>query len=406
LAGAFKDYGRRLLRNARRTLIFDVVRPARYFYDSARTAGATRLLLVSDLEMSTSEEQFSPFHRHRDELRTRLNVLLNHVRLDRVMASPQSALAEADVIGLKLAFDKKAYQAEYFVRTIEAAKPKGAKLIYFDGDDDSAILWPSMLPFVDLYVKKHLFRDPEMYSRRFIGKSNLTDYVARKFGVTYDNDIIQGETTPVDPRYLDRLYLGYNLALDDKIVGIYQKTRDAWRNRDRPNDVASRLSLRGWESHLRKDVAPILATLPPQYKTISPTEKVSQEEYDRELSSSKICVSPFGFGELCWRDFEAVLWGSLMIKPDMSHIRTRPDIFVPYETYVPVKWDFSDLASQCIRFLEDTTARERIVEQAYTVLSDFYEKGVFFDVVAEILSRVGVPASQPLAAPQSSPRPL
>jgi hypothetical protein len=384
------EKGRRILRRARSRLTIDVVRPARYRLDSARTPGGTRLLLVSDLLASTSEEQFAPFHREREQLRRRLGVVVRHRRLARVLDNPRAALADADVIGLKLSFITKPHQADAIVRTLHAARPVGAPLIYFDGDDDSAILWPSILPFVDLYVKKHVFRDPGMYGRRFVGKNNLTAYVAERYGVTYEKDIITGPTGPVDPLHLDRIFLAYNLALDDKIVRLYHRTLAAWQSRDRPIDVVCRASLRGWESHLRKDVAPILGALPSPFRTLTPTDKVSQAEYDRELAGSKICISPFGFGEICWRDCEAILWGCLMIKPDMSHIATRPDIFVPYQTYVPVKWDFSDLNSQCVRYLEDSAARQRIVDNAYAVLSDFYRRDCFLEIAGDMLRRVGV----------------
>jgi hypothetical protein len=379
------------LRTARRTVAFDLVQTAHHAYDVVRSAAATRLLLVSDGVVHTSEQQLAPFHRHRQDLRDRLGVVFRHRRLGQVMQEPGPALAGADVIGLKLAYTLPAAEAERIVRTIHAARPPGARLIYFDGDDDLAILWPALLPYVDLYVKKHVFRDRSMYERRFVGKCNLTDFVAEKYGVTYENDVIKGETGPVDRRYLDRVHLGYNLALEDKIVQLCARTESRWSDRDRPNDVVCRATFSGWLAHLRKDVAPILARLEREYRVIAPTQEVSQETYDQELASSKICVSPFGYGEICYRDFEAILWGCLMVKPDMSHVETRPDVFIPYETYVPVRWDFSDLESQCRRYLEDPAARQRIVDQAQAALSAYYREGTFVDEVAAMLAAVGIP---------------
>lgn len=382
-----------LYRELARLVKFRIPQRARYVYDVMRSSGATELMLVSDLDAYCSEQQFAPFHRHRAELRERLNIVLRHRLLRRVMAEPKVALANADVIGLKLSFRTAPADAEAIVHTIARAKPRGAKLVYFDGDDDCAIAWPAILPLVELYVKKHVFREPAMYARRFVGKHNLTSYVAEAFGVSFAENMIPS-AGPVDASYLERVHLAYNLALDDKISELYRRTQNAWYHDDRPNDVVCRASMADWLVHLRKEVAPSLAKLPAKYRVIVPTERVSQEEYDRELASSKICVSPFGFGEICWRDFEAILWGCLMVKPDMSHVRTQPDIFVPYETYVPVKWDYSDLNSQCIRFLADGAARRRIVTQAYDALSTFYEKQVFLELVGEMLGLLGVRAFQ------------
>ena len=55
-------------------------------------------------------------------------------------------------------------------------------------------------------------------------------------------------------------------------------------------------------------------------------------------------LSPFGWGELCLRDYEAVLGGALLLKPDMSHLETWPDVFVPHDTYAPFDWDATDPA--------------------------------------------------------------
>jgi hypothetical protein len=55
-----------------------------------------------------------------------------------------------------------------------------------------------------------------------------------------------------------------------------------------------------------------------------------------------ISVSPFGYGEICYRDFEIILAGALLFKPSMEHLKTYPDIYVKNKTYVPFEWDFMD----------------------------------------------------------------
>ena len=161
----------------------------------------------------------------------------------------------------------------------------------------------------DLYVKKHIFTNQEMYTKQFLGKSNLTDYVSKTFNVSFENDAITNKNQPVEPKLLDRLYLGYNLALDEKITELYHKTKRLWQTQNRSNDITCRASLDNWLVYIRKDVITNLEHLKPQYKIITPAKKVSQKEYDTEMMSSKICVSPFGYGEICWRDFEAVFVG-------------------------------------------------------------------------------------------------
>ena len=42
------------------------------------------------------------------------------------------------------------------------------------------------------------------------------------------------------------------------------------------------------------------------------------------MRQSKIVVSPFGFGEMCHRDFEAWGCGAVLLKPRVDHLRTLP----------------------------------------------------------------------------------
>ena len=53
--------------------------------------------------------------------------------------------------------------------------------------------------------------------------------------------------------------------------------------------------------------------------------------------------SPFGWGEICYRDFEAYFSGSLLIKPSMDHIETWPNLYIKNQTYIPCRWDLKDL---------------------------------------------------------------
>ena len=53
-------------------------------------------------------------------------------------------------------------------------------------------------------------------------------------------------------------------------------------------------------------------------------------------------ISPFGWGEICFRDFESIILGKLLIKPNCDHIITWPNIYQD-NMYVPIDWDASNL---------------------------------------------------------------
>ena len=86
------------------------------------------------------------------------------------------------------------------------------------------------------------------------------------------------------------------------------------------------------------------------------------------MSGTKILPSPFGWGELGVRDYEAFIFGTALLKPDMAHMETWPDIFRPDETYQPVDWGFDDLESVLDDLLANDTKRTRIAaagQEAY-----------------------------------------
>ena len=73
------------------------------------------------------------------------------------------------------------------------------------------------------------------------------------------------------------------------------------------------------------------------------TDRISKFSYFRELKRSKIVASPFGSSEINYRDFEAFICGTLLLKPDMSHTESYPDLYRPGETFVSHSWDLDDL---------------------------------------------------------------
>jgi len=73
------------------------------------------------------------------------------------------------------------------------------------------------------------------------------------------------------------------------------------------------------------------------------TERMPFQEYVRNLWNSKICLSPFGMGELCFRDFEAIQFGTIILKPSQSKVDSIPNIMFDDVTYIPCKYDWSDL---------------------------------------------------------------
>lgn len=95
-----------------------------------------------------------------------------------------------------------------------------------------------------------------------------------------------------------------------------------------------------------------------------PSGRVSRRQFFRELASSKIVASPFGWGEINYRDYETFLAGAMLFKPDMSHMETWPAFFERDITYGSFSWDLSDLMDKLDHYLSDDTLRIRIAQEA------------------------------------------
>ena len=84
-----------------------------------------------------------------------------------------------------------------------------------------------------------------------------------------------------------------------------------------------------------------LQPLKSQYSML--TEKLPYQEYVKNLWSSKVCISPYGMGEFCFRDLEAMVFGTIILKPSHKMVNTLPNLMIDDETFIACKYDWSDL---------------------------------------------------------------
>lgn len=289
---------------------------------------------------------------------------------------------------------------------LSALRRKYKVIVFFNGNAGGGIHRPEVLPYVDLFFNKTLFADRSLYKKPLYGGELYSHYYHEKFGVVdSDEKIVPGIESDEN---LAKLRLSWNVGIGEfprhkyrqrfgvaaaRIAGPWAAKLFMRRNRlEAPHnsgefDINARIGYQSRESiafqrslHMEK-----LKDLPGLLEG-----KVGQKQFNREIHSSKIIYSPFGWGELCFRDFEAVLSGSLLLKPDMSHLETWPDIFVPGETYVPVDWDGENLREQCLHYLEDEGERRRIAANAYQAFVEQESKlqERFQHCLEEILSMV------------------
>ena len=80
---------------------------------------------------------------------------------------------------------------------------------------------------------------------------------------------------------------------------------------------------------------------------------LSVNGYFESLLRAKIAISPYGLGDCCHRDFEAILAGCVMVGPDRDDIEAWPDIYRSGEMYERCANDYSDLVDVVDRILSN-----------------------------------------------------
>jgi hypothetical protein len=329
-----------------------------------------RVLLIT-LDDRISQSQVFPFFLYRRELAKRYGVGFREMSVNAFEAWPGSH-QRSDIVLLQTWFD---FDHDRIRRICERvhSQVKPARVAFLDGFAHTDLRLASVLdPYIDLYVKKHLFRDRSVYLAPTLGDTTLMDYFGRRYGLGFAE-----VHWPVPARFVDKLVLGPGFVTAPGLVpGLCSKAPPAGA---RPVGVHSRLTAKGsdWYQSMREECLRTLGQITDT--TVLVTPNASRWKYLRELKHSKLCYSPFGYGEVAWRDAEAVACGALLLKPDMSHLETSPDMFVPHQTYVPLKWDFSDTLELVRRYLGDPTGRERIAANAHSVARDYLRQSGFVE---------------------------
>lgn len=253
-------------------------------------------------------------------------------------------------------------------------------LIYFDDNDGTEILYLDTLKYFDLYYKKQLLRDKQLYTKTFYGNRIFSDYYRNRFQIEEEN---LPEPFPVldDIQLTGRLRVSWNLALGEypignvsllkshlslfgyRIFGIeaLQIIRSRFSGTNPPTQPVlakchARFGYRRYRSSVGYQRKLFLDVVQDHELFLSGI--VSKQRYARELRQVQAVLSPFGWGEVCYRDIEAVLNGAVLIKPSMEHLETWPALYQPNETYVPVMWDASDLITR----VEETLSRPDIMD--------------------------------------------
>ena len=103
-------------------------------------------------------------------------------------------------------------------------------------------------------------------------------------------------------------------------------------------------------------------------------KRVSQQKYYEKMFNSKIIMAPLGYGEMAPRDIESAMFGSVLVKPNLEYISTKPFIFENNKTYIAVEYDWSDLEEKIDYILSNyNELRNRLVQNMKKRYIEEYE---------------------------------
>jgi hypothetical protein len=340
-----------------------------------------------------------PFHFYRQELADRFNFHFEEQisnSLEEKLSRIQVFKGDIIFVSMPLRINGEILSRQQvleFFQSIDRAR--SFKLVFFDISDNAVSPYFDILPYVDLFLMPFVFRDQRNYAKPFKGGNIMADYLADRFQLitTAENGFHDGLfLSQPGTDQIHKIMPSWNWMLWRSMVKVFKgQNYRCILNGQRTIDVTCRFTqYEGWCRFHRLLVCERLAALTPRYAIVATKEKVALKSYYSELESSRISFSPFGYGEICPKDFEAMIKGCLLFKPSVEHLTTYPQIHVANETYVPVAWDMADLEDKITYYLAHPEEQQRITANAAKAYEKFFAEYGFLSKIENILHHLKV----------------
>jgi hypothetical protein len=267
--------------------------------------------------------------------------------------NPKKICKDCDVIFIESNFYGQRWKNEEnnILEEIADLKKKIGKVIYFDTSDSTSLLNPNVINHIDKYCKGQILKDKTEYKKKFYGNRIFTDFCKKKYNIV-DDDI--SYSAPVKTqKEIEKIDIFWNSSISNySILGKVmnecynyfpikqmlfppQKKINKTKDREiffRMNMKYSRMTVQWHREQAEKKL-----------NLNNECSRINVFQYFNELSRSKVSISPFGWGEINYRDFETFLCGSLLIKPKMNHLKTWPNFYRDGTDLITYDWSCNDL---------------------------------------------------------------
>jgi len=343
----------------KRRLVFDAKRRFSSV-NSLHELNTNTNTLIVNYRHELSNTQIYPFYFYRDILKKQHGIQFQEVSIDLVNTSASSSMrggTNVKRIYFQHGFMMSNEEVVKKLELLSATFPQ-AKIAFMDWFAPLHIRYSNSIdPYIDSYIKKQTFTNFANYNKPTIGDTNLSDYYAKRHNID-----LPGMTFIAPVGFEKKLRLWPNFYLSPQMVDLFLGKFPSVQSR--PIDLHARIASKGdaWYQAMRSESIQAVKNL--SGIKIASEGRVKRNKFFAELRNSKIVFSPFGYGEVCWRDYEAYATGSLLIKPSVDHLKTSDNSFVEGETYVGINWDLSDFEEKLNKFLAED-CREKIARNAF-----------------------------------------
>ena len=272
----------------------------------------------------------------------------------------------------------------YVLQNFDTFRKKLKKVdftIWFDHSDNAGNSFFPALRYFDRYLKRQIFKDHSLYRKEFYRRAFFVDYYIRNYNL--ERKGLKPIIDIPDPSYDYKIGLSWNFAFSDYRFSsvltqyLYKFFRVNTLRFYEPRANRKLLFSTNYNIHRNRKYiyfqrVQLLKFLRKKYKS-NPNISlghVSKKTYLANMRNSKAIFSPFGWGEGCFRDFDVFISGAALIKPNMDHLETWPDIYINNETYIPLSWKIEDWDNQTTEILGDEEYLLKIARNG----QDYYKK--------------------------------
>ena len=275
---------------------------------------------------------------------------------------------------------------------IETMSVKNPNIIWFDLGDSAGTTSFEIMPYIKKYAKNQVYVDKLNYRKLFFRNRYYADYYQKKYDLEKQ---VPFHYTKLNEKYESKLVQSWNIGVGNyydiinsnkikknllSLKGFFfNYDKKDFENRlkfreagERDEDFFLKLNLRSeskkksifFQRHFVTDF------LRKKYNLDNIEKRINHKNYLEKLNKAKISVGSFGWGEICYREFEATFMGACVIYPNISYIKTWPNIYINNQTCLTYDLNFENLEEKIKKILINDKLRKELVYNAQKVLDN------------------------------------